>query len=180
MTACIQRAHFGDPADSPYILPYPEGKRYKVGQGYCRLGGTHSNQLAYDFDMGLGDEVIAARAGQVVGLDEHFADDGTASGSQEFNYIFILHEDGTLGFYAHLMQDSVLVEVGNQVEAGKVIARVGFSGMPRNVVPCLHFGVYTSWPPVEGKDVAVNFRNADGSLDTRNGLYNGSWYKALP
>jgi len=177
---CYQRAQFGDPQDSAYILPFNVGLRTKLHQGYCRFTGTHKNQLAYDFDMEFGAEVIAARSGMVMGYDEHFADDGTASGESEFNYVFIKHEDGTVGFYAHLMQDSVQVDLVEWIEAGQVIALIGMSGMPIYSEPHLHFGVYEWWPPSEGHDVAVNFRNADGPLDGRNGLYNGSWYEALP
>jgi murein DD-endopeptidase MepM/ murein hydrolase activator NlpD len=177
---CLERAVFGDPADSPYILPYPVGKRYEVSLKYCQRNSSHSNQLSYDFAIPLGDEVTAARSGRVMELDDQFADDGTDSGPQEYNYILILHDDGTVAFYAHLMQVSILVEVGDWVEAGQAIARVGFSGMPMDTPPCLHFGVYAGWPPVEGEDVPVNFRNADGVLDARNGLTISRSYEAMP
>jgi murein DD-endopeptidase MepM/ murein hydrolase activator NlpD len=177
---CFDRAVFGDPADSPYILPYPVGLAYEVNQKYCQHDSSHSNQLSYDFAMALGDVVTAARSGRVMELVDSFADDGTDSGAMEYNYVLILHEDGTVAFYAHLMQDSVVVEVGDQVEAGQPIARVGFSGMPADVPPCLHFGVYAYFPPVEGHDVPVNFRNTAGRLDARNGLTLYVEYEALP
>jgi murein DD-endopeptidase MepM/ murein hydrolase activator NlpD len=179
-TTCLDRAVFGNPADSPYILPYPVGRQYKVSLKYCQRNSSHSDQLSYDFAMALGDEVTAARSGRVVKLDEHFTDDGTDSGAMDYNFIMILHEDGTVAFYAHLMQDSILVEIGEWVEAGQPIARVGFSGMPRGVPPCLHFGVYAFWPPEEGQDVAVNFKNAGGELDACNGLTIHRSYEALP
>ena len=43
-------------------------------------------------------------------------------------------------YYAHL--DEVLVQTGQRVEAGQVIARVGNSGNARTTSPHLHFGVY--------------------------------------
>lgn len=51
----------------------------------------------------------------------------------------------------------------------------GYSGEPH-----LHFGVYEDYPPVDGYDLPVNFRNADGSIDERGGLIRGEVYTALP
>jgi murein DD-endopeptidase MepM/ murein hydrolase activator NlpD len=51
----------------------------------------------------------------------------------------------------------------------------GYSGEPH-----LHSGVYEDYPPVEGNDIPINFRNADGPLDTRGGLVRGEVYTALP
>lgn len=177
-SACLNRATFGDPADSLYILPYPVGITYRIDQSYCTVRGSHSDQLAYDFAMDLGDDVTAARSGLVVEVVESYADNDTVS--SHFNYVFIQHEDSTVAFYAHLMQDGVFVEVGDTVEAGQVIARVGHSAMPAYYRSVLHFGVYASWPPIEGRDIPVNFRNADGALDSRDGLAAGRSYEALP
>jgi hypothetical protein len=40
--------------------------------------------------------------------------------------------------------------------------------------------VYRWWPPEEGFDVPVNFRNADGPLDPNGGLMWFERYEALP
>jgi hypothetical protein len=40
--------------------------------------------------------------------------------------------------------------------------------------------VYAFWPPEEGQDVAVNFKNAGGELDACNGLTIHRSYEALP
>ena len=93
------------------------------------------------------------------------------------NHVFVEHDDGTVGFYAHLQQRGILVEVGQQVESGQLIGYSGQSGA--GWLPHLHFGVYTEWPPTEGDDVAVNFRNAAGPLDRRGGLIQDAYYKAL-
>ncbi len=180
ISECLKRAVFGDLRESLYVLPYPEGKTYQVGQTYCLSFGNHRNQLAYDFDMNIGEAVSAARAGTVMKVDDHFADDGSNPGDQEYNHVMIQHEDGTVAFYAHLLQNSVMVAEGDNVVRGQILARVGFSGMPNDAAPCLHFGVYAAWPPVEGEDVPVNFRNAEGTLDPRGGLFGLSMYKALP
>ena len=30
LSLCTARANFGDPADSPYVLPFPVGKSYRI------------------------------------------------------------------------------------------------------------------------------------------------------
>ena len=172
---CLQRAIFGDPAASPYILPYPVGKSYLVSQSYCNRRVSHANQLAYDFNIPIGEDIIASRAGKVVRLWEETRDGGYGADN---NYLFIRHTDGTVAMYAHLKQYGIDVEVGDYVEQGQRIAASGNSGT--GGIPHLHFGVYASWPNVGGFDVPVNFSNAEGSLDTRGGLAAGQEYKALP
>jgi murein DD-endopeptidase MepM/ murein hydrolase activator NlpD len=173
---CFEQAVFGDPEESLYLLPYTPGEWYLVTQSYCLADGGHRNQLAYDFQMPIGRDVRAARAGVVRDVREDSPDDGRGQG--EHNYVFVEHEDGTVAFYAHLMRDGVAVEVGDLVEAGDVIALSGNSGLTG--VPHLHFGVYRWWPPQEGYGVPVNFRNAAGRLDPNGGLIQGLVYEALP
>lgn len=94
-------------------------------------------------------------------------------------FILIEHEDGTVAFYGHLKQGSIVVREGDCVMAGQRIAASGNSGNTLGD-PHLHFGVYQFRPATERWDVAVNFRNAKGLLDGRGGLMPGSTYKALP
>ena len=174
--ACLERAWFGDPLDSSYVLPFAVGRRAWVSQSYCLSDGGHNNQLAYDFDLRIGDDVLASRSGVVKSIRQDSPDDGQGYG--EHNFVFIEHDDGTVAFYAHLMQDSVAVAIGDAVAAGDLIALSGNSGLTGH--PHLHFGVYQDWPPVEGRDVPVSFRNAAGRLDPRGGLYAGLIYEATP
>ena len=171
---CLRRAEFEDRAHSQYILPFPVGARYKVTQTYCVATGSHRNQLAYDFKMPIGAEVVAAREGMVVDLRQDSPDDGRGYG--EHNFVFIQHADGTVAFYAHLKQNGLLVEVGDKVESGQVIALSGNSGLTGR--PHLHFGVYRSVVLQEGHDVPVNFRNTDYPLDDWGGLRQGGVYEA--
>jgi murein DD-endopeptidase MepM/ murein hydrolase activator NlpD len=176
--ACLERANFGDPADSLYILPFPAGREYRLSQTYCYSQGGHRTQLAYDFALPIGPEVIAARGGVVRATRDDLSDVGDSRNSSEHNHVLIEHEDGTVGFYAHLKQHGVLVEVGQRVETGQ---RLGYSGASGNTggFPHLHFGVYSNWPATEGDDEPVNFRNALGPLDHRGGLIQDVFYKAL-
>ncbi|MDJ0952428.1 MAG: M23 family metallopeptidase [Acidimicrobiia bacterium] len=173
---CLQRAVFGDPAESEYLLPFAVGEEYWISQSYCYSEGGHSNQLAYDFDMPVGASVLAAREGVVKEVKEDSPDTGRGRGLH--NYVFIEHRDGTVAFYAHLKQDGVEVEPGDWVQAGEFIAFAGNSGLTGG--PHLHFGVYQDWRPREGKDVPVNFRNASGQHDARSGLAIWRLFEALP
>jgi hypothetical protein len=173
---CLDRASFGDPQNSDYILPYPVGASYPVYQSYCWQTGGHRNQLAYDFTIPIGDTIVAARGGIVREVREDSPDNGQGYG--EHNYVFIQHQDGTLAFYAHLMQFGVIVEPDDTVETGQNLAFSGNSG--QSGIPHLHFGVYENYPPVEGVDIPINFRNAEGPLDSRGGLIRGEFYTALP
>ena len=176
--SCMERAVFGEPSQSPYILPYPVGSSYRLMQGYCYSEGGHRNQLAYDFETPVGTQVIAARSGLVMQVRSDLPDDGKQPQSGQHNHIMIKHDDGTVAFYAHLKQNSIIVKVGDRVSQGQPIAESGNSGNTQGL-PHLHFGVYESWPAKEGFDVAVNFRNAEGTLDQRKGLRPGGYFKAL-
>jgi len=171
---CTDRGEFEDPRKSLYVLPYPSDEEYLLTQSYCFPYSSHADQLAYDFGMPLGSQVVAARAGVVREVKEDSPDEG----SHDPNYVLIEHSDGTVAFYAHLQQDEVRVSVDDEVGAGQVIALSGSSGY--DTEPHLHFGVYQAYPPVEGQDVPVNFMNTKGMHDFRGGLVLNEVYRAEP
>lgn len=176
-TSCLGLAVFGDPAESLYVLPYPAGDSHLLQQSYCNPTNTHWYQFAYDFAMPIGSPIVAARGGTVVMVEERWPD--SDSNPMHLNRLDIVHEDGTLALYAHLMENGVLVEVGDTVIQGQLIAHGGSSAV---VIPLLHFQVYRAqnWRDEMGADIPINFRNADGPLDLRNGLIQGETYTALP
>jgi len=169
--SCVARATFGDPAESPYRLPYPDGTSYEVFQTYCGpVSHGRDGQMAIDFLMPPGSVVVAARSGVVRrAIDRH------ADGGRQFNAVYIEHEDGTSAFYGHLQKGSVTVDVGDEVRAGQPIGRSGSSGTS---LPHLHFGVARTWPVLRPDDLPVNFNNAEGPLDERRGLIRSAWYRA--
>jgi len=176
-SSCLDLAVFGDPAESLYVLPFPVGDSHVLRQGYCNPTNTHWYQFAYDFAMPIGSPIVAARGGTVLRVEEQWPD--TDSNPMHLNRVDIVHEDGTLALYAHLMENGVLVEVGNIVIQGQLIAHGGSSAV---AIPLLHFQVYRTqnWRDEMGADIPINFRNADGPLDHRNGLIQGETYTALP
>ena len=180
-SSCLDRAVFGNPADSPYILPYPVGAAYEVAQGYCGSGpwSSHNNRFAIDFHMPIGAPLIASRSGVVVYAIDEFDDSGMNNDS-ELNYLVIQHEDGTTALYAHLQQLSVVVAVGDLVVKGELIANSGNSGFTDNN-PHLHFELYSQFPYHWLDDsIPFTFCNAGGPLDERGGLQYGVTYTALP
>lgn len=170
---CMERAEFGPPEESPYVLPYPAGSAYEVFQTYCGpVSHGKDGQMAIDFLMPLGAPVVAARSGIV-----RRAVDGHEDFGRGFNIVYVEHDDGTSAFYGHLEQGSIRVRPGDAVAAGQVIAASGASGTS---LEHLHFGVASSWPVRRPDDVPVNFRNTHGELDERGGLKRGAIYLALP
>jgi len=176
---CLERAVFGDPVESPYVLPFPVARSYRLAQGYCYPCGGHRDQLAYDFEMPIGDDVTTARAGTVRRVRDELPDVGAEQDPGQHNHILIQHGDGTVALYGHLKQGSAMVREGGRVRIGQRIAASGNSGNTLGE-PHLHFGVYQFWPATERFDVPVNFANAQGPLDGRRGLVPGGDYKALP
>lgn len=173
-TACMAEANFGEPADSPYVLPFPIGDAYVIYQTYC-TGLSH--WFGYDFNMPIGSQLVAARTGRVVATRSDMPDNGLMldpSTDNAGNYVEIQHDDGTIAHYAHCQQGSVQVRVGQQVEVGQPIARSGYTGNAD--YPHLHFDVFTS----DGRVLPVNFRNSGGRHDPRGGLLQAERYRALP
>lgn len=176
---CLARADFGNPAESPYVLPFPVGASYRVLQGYCGSGpwSSHNNRFAIDFDMRIGDPVTAARGGTVVAVVEEFDDSGYNDDSK-LNYVVIRHEDSTAALYAHIQQNSATVSVGDDVARGDAISSSGNSGFTDNT-PHLHFELYSQYPYHWLDDsIPVTFSNAGGRLDERGGMQYGESYRA--
>jgi murein DD-endopeptidase MepM/ murein hydrolase activator NlpD len=98
--------------------------------------GYYFYHSGLDFCGREGVEIRAPAAGNVV-----FVDDLVIRG----NYTMIDHGRGIYTAYAH--QSEVLVEVGQTVEAGQVIGKVGSTG--RSTGPHLHWEVWVGGVPVD-------------------------------
>ncbi len=130
-------------AAARYRPPFREGVLWTLDQAF---GGGHSHQgpearNALDFGVPVGTLVIAARAGVVMQLDDRYVGGGKdfARYAERANYVRVLHEDGSMGLYAHLDTGSAMVRVGDRVEAGAALARSGATGYVSG--PHLHFAV---------------------------------------
>jgi murein DD-endopeptidase MepM/ murein hydrolase activator NlpD len=155
----LEKGIIKDDTSYVYALPYEEGKKFRVIQGYFSHF-THKERAALDFNMKRGTNITAARDGVVVRAKE----DGTLGGLKSKyrshgNNIVIQHADGSRAGYWHLQHNGALVNVGDTVKKGQLIAISGKTGYAW--VPHLHFLVWTSgngnW-----QQVATRFQTSKG------------------
>lgn len=153
---------FGDPltvqpdANFQYGLPFQRKKAYKLIQGFKGKFSHNkpASMFALDFAMPIGEKICAARAGRVVRVREDSREGGpSAKYRGKDNHVVVLHEDGTLGYYVHLKYNGVLVEEGQEVEEGDVLALSGNTGYSTR--PHLHFVIRK--PTIDGP-VSIPFQ----------------------
>ncbi len=135
------RHALGDPRliPKPYKYPLPwRGGPFRLTQGangqYSHF--TPKGRYAVDIAMPEGTPIVAARGGMVVKIENEQSGRGNNPAG---NFVRILHDDGTMGVYLHLMKGSVAVREGQRVETGTRIARYGNTG--NSTGPHLHFVV---------------------------------------
>ncbi|WP_223787201.1 peptidoglycan DD-metalloendopeptidase family protein [Marinicella meishanensis] len=125
-----------------YQRPFQADQQHFISQAFFGEF-THQgeqNRHAIDIVMPEGTPVLAARGGVVMDIADDFYDGGTdASQIQRGNYIRILHDDGSMGVYAHLQLESVRVAPGQRIDTGHQIALSGNTGFTSG--PHLHFAV---------------------------------------
>lgn len=138
----LQKGRSANDTSFVYQLPYQTGKNKLVVQGYYS-NFSHRNRVAIDFKMKKGTKITAARDGVVVRLKEDSREGGwNRKYRQHGNNVVIEHDDGTRAGYWHLQQNGVLVNIGEPVRAGQVIALSGKTGY--SAFPHLHFLVWTN------------------------------------
>ncbi len=171
--------NFGDPADSEYILPFEPRQTYKLQNGNCPTNPNwgHQRTFAYDFGTPMGTNILAMRGGTVIASISHQPDvpDCSVGGG---NIVFIQHSDGSVAFYGHFKQNSVMVEVGDRVNQGQLLAQSGNSGCSAG--PHVHVQVYRQAGPYDRQySLPINFSNSDGPLNSQGSLVIGENYTAL-
>lgn len=114
------------------VLVWPAVNAFNINSPYgWRWGKLHSAlDIGSSSGTSLGKLVVAAAAGTVVISGVH---------SSYGYYIKIDHGNGFQTLYAHCLEGSLMVNVGDHVDAGQAIARVGQSGYATG--PHLHFEV---------------------------------------
>ncbi|MGD2129497.1 MAG: peptidoglycan DD-metalloendopeptidase family protein [Lysobacterales bacterium] len=147
------------------VPPFAAGEEYPVSQGF-NGGKTHTtpdSQYAIDIVMPVGTEILAARGGIVMDVEEDFNSGGTNRKKfvDKANHVRILHDDGTMALYAHLDLASVSVRPGARVRAGDRIARSGNTGFSSG--PHLHFALQQN-TGMKLISIPFRFQAPDGSL----------------
>lgn len=156
----LQNGGAKDDTSYVYALPFEERTKFRVIQGYFSHF-THKERAALDFNMKRGTKIAAARDGLVVRAKE----DGTKGGLNkkyrpDGNNIVIQHADGSRAGYWHLQHNGALVNVGDTVKKGQVIALSGKTGYA--AVPHLHFLVWRFDVKGQWQQVATRFQTSKG------------------
>ena len=149
-------------SSSPYRLPWKAGVSLFVAQGNRSfMSHRDFHQYAWDFVMRNGTEVLAARDGRVLEVEDHFDGIGLKS-----NFLIIEHRDGQQSVYAHIRRAGALVNVGDHVKRGQPIALSGMVG--QTIFPHLHFYVMNQ----EGtSSVPISFREVPGGVPMAGSFY---------
>ena len=132
VTASVAAAECPLPATIEFLHPSSRGIGAGFGFNVHPLLQIRKNHPGLDYDGPVGDEIRAAADGTVsaVGYD----------GPSGFgNLVVIEHGNGRLSRYAHL-QSFGAVKAGDCVKAGRVIGKMGNSGL--SATPHLHFEVH--------------------------------------
>ena len=149
---------------SEYRQPFSAYADGSISQGFHGEASHQdaANAYAVDFALLMGTPVLAARSGTVMEAVDGFPDDGgRALDRDNTNLVRILHEDGSMAVYAHLMQGSITVKPGQWVAPGAVIGQSGNSGYSHG--PHLHFAVQIN-TGMQLQSVPFRLRDADGRI----------------
>jgi hypothetical protein len=146
--------------DTPtfYRLPFPNGYLVLVSQGNW---GTFSHGgwqwAALDLIGNAGEPVRATRGGTVVKVRKDMSlncetQECTNTGfpllDEYGNHVAIQHQDGSVGWYAHMVQNSPAVALGQKVQRGAYLGQVGNTG--NSTDPHVHFHVTPEDPSMWG------------------------------
>lgn len=126
-----------------YSVPFAHGTKFVLAQGFNGPFTHTGAQSRYAVDLGVeeGTPVLCAREGKVMMVEEDFF--GAGLDKEKFgsraNHVRVLHDDGSMGVYAHLKLESSKVQPGQRVRRGQVVGLSGNTGFSTG--PHLHFAV---------------------------------------
>lgn len=123
--------YVGSPSESGFLWPAPSCHYVSSPYGWRNSGWHNGIDLIKAGGGANGTPVIASRSGTVEVVQR--------SNSGYGNMVLINHGDGYKTRYAHMISGSITVKVGDYVEAGRTIGRVGSTG--NSTGPHLHFEV---------------------------------------
>jgi murein DD-endopeptidase MepM/ murein hydrolase activator NlpD len=126
-----------------YSVPFANGTKFVLAQGFNGPFTHAGAQSRYAVDLGVdeGTPVLCAREGTVMMVEEDFF--GAGLDKEKFgsraNHVRVLHDDGSMGVYAHLQLESAKVQPGQRVRRGQIIGLSGNTGFSTG--PHLHFAI---------------------------------------
>ncbi len=123
--------YVGSPSESGFLWPAPSCHYVSSPYGWRNSGWHNGIDLIKASGGANGTPVVASRSGTVEVVQR--------SNSGYGNMVLINHGDGYKTRYAHMISGSITVKVGDYVEAGRTIGRVGSTG--NSTGPHLHFEV---------------------------------------
>jgi len=157
-----------------YSLPFSPDLHFRVTQGYDgKLSHNGDLTFSIDWTMPLKTPIYSARKGIIAEIVDGF---GEGKFEKEYldkaNYIFVLHEDGTIGNYAHLHAGSINLKVGDIVNTGDFLGLSGNSGY--SSAPHLHFNIFVPNNGYSYKTIPVKFKhyyNKNGEILKEGNIY---------
>lgn len=156
----LQRGKIKDDSSFIYRLPFENNKAHFLVQGYFGKF-SHKERAALDFKMKKGTKVLAARDGIVIRVKEDSNKGGWNKKNRPFgNNIVIQHADNTRAGYWHILQNGALVNVGDTVKQGQIIALSGNTGYTS--FPHLHFIVWKFAGNGQWQQVPTRFSTSKG------------------
>lgn len=123
--------YIGEASDSGFLWPAPSCHKISSPYGWRSSGWHNGVDLVKSGGGALGTPVIASKSGRVEVVQR--------SNSGYGNMVLINHGDGYKTRYAHMVKGSITVSVGDYVDAGQTIGKVGSTG--NSTGPHLHFEV---------------------------------------
>ncbi len=123
--------YVGEASDMGFLWPAPSCHSVSSPYGWRSSGWHNGIDLVKSGGGALGTPVIASRSGRVEVVQR--------SSSGYGNMVLINHGDGYKTRYAHMVKGSITVSVGDYVDAGQTIGKVGSTG--NSTGPHLHFEV---------------------------------------
>lgn len=113
-------------------LPFPKNKTYSILQPN-ETNFTHNtswSKYALDFDLKTNDTICSATDGFVVGIVDKYRFGGIGKEWKDYGNFLTIYDpiSGIFSQYVHLVQNGVLVKMGDKIKRGQNIALAGNTG----------------------------------------------------
>ncbi len=132
-------------ANNKYRIPIPKNSIQKIDR-FSSPAHIGNLKNSIDFLAAENTPILAAANGTIVAVKDNSNIGGPdPSYWNTTNFITIMHPFGEYSRYDHLKYGSAKVKVGQQVQAGQEIAKVGMTGY--TYLPHLHFQVFVFTGP---------------------------------